>query len=138
MLGRAAAAVTGLGLVGGAGAVVYDGDGTAKVTVTDKQGHTETVEIEGDGGQNFICPDGTEAKLEPIDLRAGRIKITIRRVRRSTDAIERRYPGREAPDNVADRYNRLAKRDDRLVDAYNEAIDEHNAVLTSDCEAEKT
>jgi hypothetical protein len=94
---QVAAGLAGLGLVGGVGAVTYNDDGTAKVTISDKQGRTEPVKIEGDRGQNFSCPDGTEAKLEPIDIQAGRIKITLRRVHKSISAIEKRYPGREAP-----------------------------------------
>ena len=123
-------------------------------------------EIAGGNGKTFMCPDGTDAKLEPIDIEAGRIKITMRNLRKSIDAmddridaidkdlkaVERRYPGGQAPGSVVARYNRtvkrvnrlvkrekqLSKRDDRLVKAYNAAIDKHNAVLTSDCDPKKT
>ena len=147
---QAVAGLIGLGIVGGAGAVTYGDDGTAEVTITDAQGHEETVEIAGDNGKVFMCPDGTDALLEPIDIEAGRIKITMRRVGKRMDAndknidsIDKRYPGREAPGDVVDRYNRLVKRDKRLVkrhnrltDAYNAQIDKHNAVLDSECEPE--
>ncbi len=134
MLRQAAAGLTGLGLIGGAGAVAYDDDGTAKVTIKDKQGRTQSVEIGGAGGKSFMCPDGTEAMLEPIDIQAGRIKTTLRQVRKTLNGIEKRYPGGEAPGTVVDRYNRLGKREGRLVDAYNEAIGKHNAVIESECE----
>ena len=136
MVRRVVAGLAGLGLVGGVGAVAYNDDGTATVTITDKQGRTQTVKIGTAEGPSFVCPDGTEAKLEPIDLRAGRIKITLRQVRKRETAIEKRYPDHEAPDGVAKRYNRLLKRDDQLVDAYNAAIDDHNAVIDADCEPE--
>jgi hypothetical protein len=35
---------------------------------------------------------------------------------------------------VVNRYNRLVPREGKLVDAYNAAIDKHNAVLKSDCD----
>ncbi len=133
MVKQVAASVVGLGLIGGVGAVAYDKDGTAKVTVTDKAGHKETVTISG-GGKSFSCPDGTDAKLEPIDIEAGRAKITLRHVRESMSAIEKRYPDHRAPHKVVTRYNRLVTREGKLVDAYNSAIDRHNAVLKSDCD----
>jgi hypothetical protein len=133
MVRQAVAGVVGLGLIGGVGAVAYDKDGTAKVTITDKSGHKETVTIAG-GGKSFSCPDGTDAKLEPIDIEAGRAKITLRRVRQSMGTIEKRYPDHRAPTKVVNRYNRLVKREGKLVDAYNSAIDKHNAVLKSDCD----
>jgi hypothetical protein len=137
MLREIAGGLVGLGLIGGVGAVTYDGDGTANVTITDpKTGKTESVTIAGDGSRSFSCPDGTDAKLEPIDIRAGRIKITLRRVEKRLDGIDRKHPGGQAPDRVADRYNQLAKRGRRLVNAYNAEIDKHNAVIDSDCEPE--
>ena len=134
MVGKVAGGLAALGLIGGAGAVAYDDDGTTTVTVTDKQGRTESVEIAGDNGRRFLCPDGTEAKLEPIDIRAGRVKITLRRVNKRISAIEKRYPDREAPGNVVHRYNGLVKRHGRLVEGYNDAVDAHNAVLAADCD----
>jgi hypothetical protein len=133
---KIAAGLTGLGLVGGAGAVTYNDDGTAKVTITDGQGHKQSVQIGGGNGQSYKCPDGTEAKLESVDIRAGRIKITLQRVEKSLDAIEARYPGRKAPDAVVTRHNRLVKRDKALIHAYNASIDEHNMILETDCEAQ--
>ena len=133
MVRRVVAGVAGLGLIGGVGAVAYDDDGTAKVTITDKAGHKETVTIAG-GGKKFSCPNGTDAKLEPIDIEAGRVKITLRHVRQSMGTIEKRYPDHHAPHKVVVRYNRLVTREGKLVDAYNTAIDKHNAVLTSDCD----
>jgi hypothetical protein len=49
--------------------------------------------------------------------------------------IPSKDPGKAAPADVADRYNGLVKRENRLVDAFNDSIDEHDAVLTADCEA---
>ena len=125
--------VTGLGLVGGAGSVVYNKHGDAIVTIKDKAGHTQTVSI-GSGGAKFSCPSGTHDKLTPHDLRAGRIKLTLLQVRRTEVAMEHRYPGgRNAPSSVVTRYHVLASRDHRLVAAYNAEIDAHNAIIDSDC-----
>lgn len=131
--GTVAAGLAGLGLVGGAAAVSYKDDGTAEVTVTNKQGQVESVTIAGGNGKTYSCPAGTDSKLEPVDVRAGRIKITMRQLRRQIKALDARYPDHRAPAEVADRYNRMVKRDHRLVDAFNEAIDEHNAILEADC-----
>ncbi len=120
--------------MGGVGAVTYSDDGTATVKITDKQGKVHTVTIEGDGGQTFSCPDGTQAKFEPIDIRAGRVKITLQQVHKKMDTLEKRYPEHRAPAAAVRRYNGLLTREHPLVKAYNDAVDEHNAILTSDCD----
>ena len=99
MVKQVVAGVVGLGLVGGVGAVAYDDDGSAKVTITDKAGHKETVTIAG-GGKSFSCPSGTDDKLQPIDIQAGRVKITLRHVRASMNTLEKRYPNHKAPHAV--------------------------------------
>jgi hypothetical protein len=141
MVGKLAGGLVALGLIGGAGALAYDDGGTTKATVpdthvivTDKQGRTETVAIAGDDGRLFSCPDGIDAKLEPIDKRAGGAKLKLRRVTKRINAIEKRYPEGKAPGHVVDRYNGLVDRHRRLVKAYNHAVDAHNAVLKADCD----
>jgi hypothetical protein len=137
MVRRVAAGLAGLGLIGGVGAVTYNDDGSTTVSITDKNGKVQTVNIDGDGGRSFSCPDGTEAKLEPIDIRAGRIKLTLRRVDKGMSALEKRYPrGKRAPAAAAHRYNGLLKREKQLIKAYNETVDQHNAVIDSDCDPE--
>ena len=134
MVRRVVAGLAGLGLVGGVGAVTYSDDGTATVKITDKQGKVHTVTIEGDGGKTFSCPDGTTAKFEPIDIRAGRVKITLQQVHKKMHVLEKRYPKHHAPAAVVRQYNGLLTREHRLVKAYNGAVDEHNALLTSECD----
>jgi hypothetical protein len=133
---RVVAGLAGLGLVGGVGAVTYGDDGSATVTITDKNGKAQTVTIKSDGGKTFSCPDGTEAKFEPIDIRAGRVQLTLRGVHKSMSALEKRYPGGKAPAGVVKRYDKLLKREHQLVKAYNETVDEHNAIIDSDCDPE--
>jgi hypothetical protein len=131
---KAVAGLAGLGLIGGVGSVAYK-HGDAMVKIKDASGQVHTVVIGGDGGRQYSCPSATDNRLEPIDIRAGRIKLTLQAVRRSEQAIERRYPGHIAPHAVVVRFNALARRDDRLVTAYNAQIDEHNAVLDRDCKS---
>ena len=135
MLKEAVAGLAGLGLIGGVGAVTYDNSGTPTVTVKDKSGKQHKVRITGDGdGKPYDCPRATRAKFEPHDIRAGRIKITLRQVKKELRTIEARYPGRTAPAAVADRFNALARRHNRLVAAYNGEVEKRNAILEADCD----
>jgi hypothetical protein len=77
---------------------------------------------------------GINEKLKPYDLAAGRIKLTLLRVRRVEHALLRQYPG-GAPDAVVTHFNTLKRRDDRLVAAYNREIRGHNAIIRRDCNA---
>ena len=132
MVRKAVAALTGLGLIGGAGSVVYNQHGDATVKIKDAGGQVHSVVIGSDGKQ-FSCPPGTHEQLQGYDLRAGRIKLTLQAVRRTEHAIEARYPGSVAPHPVVVRFKALHARDNRLVDAYNLQVDEHNAVITRNC-----
>src|SRR6266536_368979 len=128
MLGKVAAGVAGLGLIGGAGTVVYNNHGDATVKIkNEKTGRVESVRIEA-GGKSFLCPVGTDDKLKPYDLAAGRIKLTLRQVRREEHVLLAQYPG-GAPASVVTHFNTLRRRDDRLVAAYNGEIRSHNAIL---------
>jgi hypothetical protein len=135
MIRKLAAGLAGLGLIGGAGTVIYNHNGSTTVRITDpKTGQVQSVSI-GASGQAFSCPAGTRNRLEPYDLEAGRIKLTLLRVRRVERAIERRYPSHNAPSSVARRYNALLRRDNRLVSAFNRAVGAHNAIISRDCTA---
>lgn len=134
MIRRAVGAgLAGLGLIGGAGAVAYNDDGSATVTIKDKSGGEQTVQLRG-GGKTFSCPDGTEEKVSPYDIRAGRFDLTIRQVRRRERKLEAQYPSHNARTPVARRYNALLRRDKRLVSAYNSTVDTRNEVIDADCD----
>jgi hypothetical protein len=135
MIGRAATAgLAGLGLIGGAGAVAYNDDGSATVKIKDKRGGEQTVPLYGDsGGKTYSCPTDAEDRLAPHDIKAGRIKLTLRQVRRVERKIEAQHPSHAAPGPVVDRYNALLRRDKRLVSAYNSTVDRRNAILKRDC-----
>jgi hypothetical protein len=134
MIRRAAAGLAGLGLIGGAGTVIYNNSGDATVKIKDNAtGKVQTVRIAGGNGRSFSCPDGERAKLEPYVIRLGRIKLTLRQVRREERKIEQQYPSDRAPHRVVVRYNALGRRDDRLVAAYNAEVDTHNAIIDRDC-----
>lgn len=135
MIRKAAAALTGLGLIGGAGSVVYNHNGDATVRIKDGSGHVQTVQIAAAHGRSFSCPAGTHDKVAPIDIRLGRIELTLRQVRRTERSIERRYPSHSAPTTVAVQYNALLRRDDRLVSAFNTEVDAHNALIDRLCTA---
>jgi hypothetical protein len=96
-LGKLAAGVAGLGLIGGAGTVVYNNHGDATVKIkNEKTGRVQSVRIEA-GGKSFLCPLGMDDKLKPCDLAAGRIKLTLRQVRGEEHAILRQYPSHRGP-----------------------------------------
>ena len=135
MIRRLAAGLAGLGLIGGAGTVIYNHNGSTTVRIKDPQtGKVQSISI-GGTGHAFACPAGTHKKLEPYDLAAGRIKLTLLRVRSTEHALERRYPAHDAPIAVARRYNALLLRDGRLVAAFNRMVDEHNAMIDRLCKA---
>src|SRR5262245_30168371 len=126
MLGRVAATgLAGLGLVGGVAAVNYDDSGNAKVKITEN-GKTRTVTIKGDkGGPAYSCPGDIDNKLAPIDEQVGRIQLTIRDVEGEIRRLEARYPQRAVPAPILKQFNALYDRDDDLIQAYNQSIDEH-------------
>jgi hypothetical protein len=133
MVRKVASGLAGLGLLGGAGSVVYNQHGDAIVKVTDKSGHVHKVRIDA-GGKSFSCPSGTHDKVAAMDIRLGRIKLTLLGVRRTETTIERRYPANATPPRaVAVRYNTLRQRDHRLVVAYNAQVEAHNAAIRQDC-----
>jgi hypothetical protein len=150
MIKGAVAGVLGLGLIGGTGAVVYDDGGSANVTITSESGREQSVRLFTDDrtGKSYSCPPGTHDKLSPIDIRAGRIKLTIRQVRRQRRSVRREIRELDAryPDNVAsgsvvdrynglvDRYNGLGTRGKRLTSAFNRSVDAHNDVLKTECD----
>jgi hypothetical protein len=130
---QAAAGLVGLGLIGGAGTVYYNNHGDATVKIENKKtGQVQTVRIVGGDGRSFSCPSGENEQLDPHVIRLGRIKITLRQVRRVERRLEREYPT-GAPSSVLARYNALHRRDDRLVDSYNAEVNTHNAILDRDC-----
>ena len=132
--GVVAAGLAGLGLVGGVGAVGCGGDGGDTKPITDGQGRTESVEVEKVEGREFTCPDAINARLEASDKELARINITLRRLEKSMDAIDKRYPGNDAPRAIADQYDRLDKQRRRLVRVYNERANQANAMIDANCE----
>ena len=134
MIGKAVAAgLAGLGLIGGAGTVIYNNSGDATVKVRDSAtGKPLSVHLRS-GGHSFNCPDGERAKVEPNIVELGRIELTIRRLRREERKVERRYPSGLAPHPVVVRYKSMFRRDRRLVAAFNVDVDRYNATLNADC-----
>jgi hypothetical protein len=133
LLGKAAAGLAGLGLIGGTVAVIHNqnGDETVKIK-NDTTGQVQTVRISGAGGKPWSCPADEDSKLDPYTVRAGRIKLTLQQVRRVEHQLFRQYP-KGAPHRVVVRFNALHLRDGRLVDAYNAQVAEHNAIIRRDC-----
>jgi hypothetical protein len=134
VLGKVAAGLAGLGLIGGVGTVAYNNHGDATVKIkNNKTGKVQSVRIEA-GGKTFSCPLGIDDKLKRYDIAAGRIKLTLRQVRGEEHVLLARYPA-GAPASVVTHFNALRRRDDRLVAAYNGEIRSHNAILRRDCTA---
>jgi hypothetical protein len=78
--------------------------------------------------------DGIDDRLLPYDVRAGRITLTLRQVRKQEKAIEKARPDGNASKAVSQRYVRLTRKDARLVDLFNDTVDERNAILERDCD----
>jgi hypothetical protein len=123
MIGKAAAGIAALGLIGGVGHVVYDNNG-AKVTITD-HGKSKSVHIATSDEQTYTCPDSASREVKQHMIRLGRIKLTVQQVRREYRQLgEQDY-----------RYSGLVGRAVRLVRAYNAEVNATNAILGRDCEA---
>ena len=101
--------------------------------IKDKNGTVHSVQLTGVGGKKFSCPDGTHDKVAPLDIKLGRIKLTLQQLRVQEDKLDRQYPNHTAPHAVVVRYNALAHRDDLLVAAFNAQVDAHNAIIDRDC-----
>ena len=86
------------------------------------------------GGKTYSCPLGTGDKLQPYRVRMGALELQLRHTRAQERAIARRY-GHTLPAGPWARWTRLRHRDHHLVHAYNVQVDEHNAVIDSDCTA---
>jgi xanthine/CO dehydrogenase XdhC/CoxF family maturation factor len=132
------ASVVGLGLIGGVGAVTYADDGTATVSIDERNTPNDAsddarVTLKTGGGKEYLCPADIDEKFEPGDIEAGRIKLTLERVGKRIDAIETANPGDTLPPKVYDEYQRLLKRQNALVKHFNEAVDRHNAILEANC-----
>jgi hypothetical protein len=131
------AGVVGLGLIGGAGSVAYNDDGTATIRIDERNTPNDAsddarVTFKANG-KTYSCPPGVEAQLEPGDIKAGRIKITLKRNRQQLRVIEKAHPDSVLPPAVYDEYQRLTKRDDTLVAAFNDEVSRHNAILKKNC-----
>ena len=129
--------VVGLGLIGGAGSVAYHDDGTATVKVDERNTPGDAsddarVTFKASGNK-YSCPPGVRDQLEPGDIKAGRIKITMKRNRQQVHVIEKAHPDRVLPPAVYDKYQLLAKRDKALVAAFNDQVAHHNAILKVNC-----
>lgn len=125
--------LAGLGLIAGAGHVVYNNHG-ATVQIEGPNGQVQNVNIPF-GKKEFSCPAGTHDKTEPLLIRMGRIKLTLRGVDAELRRIDKKYPGSHAPHAVVVRYNADVRRGRRLVKASNATTDEYNAILEHDCTA---
>jgi hypothetical protein len=130
---KAVTLLAGLGLVGGAGTVVYNQHGDATVRIKGPNGKVQTVQLKGNG-KSFSCPAGTHDTLEPLDIQTGRIELTLRQVRSSEIKLERQYPnGSGAPRAVVLRYNALLRREKNLVAGFNADVSRHNAYIDQNC-----
>lgn len=128
--------LVGLGLVGGAGSVIYNHHGGATVQIRDKNGHVQNVQLDF-GKKSFSCPSGEQAQLEPLLIRQGRIKLTLQGVDKDLQKILKEYPGAHPniPHAVLVRAKSEYARVKPLVKAYRAAVDQYNAKLRRDCAA---
>lgn len=108
MLRWIATGAAALGLIGGAGAVVYNGDGSATVKIKGDDGVTHTTTLPTDSnGPDYWCDDTASKHLKEYDVELGRIKVT-----------QEAHP---------ERYN-------DLVDEFNRLNAERNQVLETECQ----
>ena len=123
--------LAGLGLIAGAGSVVYNHHG-ATVQIKGPNGQVQNVHI-AFGKQHYQCPSGEDSKLNPVLIREGRIKLTVQGLEADLRKIDRKYPGKHAPHSVVTRYDADVVRGRRLLKAYRAAVHEYNGILGRDC-----
>ncbi len=129
---RIVAGLAGLGLVAGAGSVVYNHHG-ATVQIKGPNGQVHSVHL-AFGKQHFQCPPGEDSKLNPILIRQGRIKLTLNGLETDLRKIDHEYPtAKHAPHSVIRHYNADVSRGRRLLKAYRSSVHEYNATLARDC-----
>ena len=71
--------------------------------------------------------------LRVLDRRIDRGRRSLKRMRTELRSIKRRYPGRVAPQRVAQRYNYLVRKHNALLRLGNRRIRAYNARLERDC-----
>jgi hypothetical protein len=129
---RIIAGLAGLGLAAGAGSVVYNHNG-ATVRIRGANGQVQNVHIRF-SGKRYHCPSGEDAKLNPLVIRAGRIKLTIKHVDAELMRIKAKYHhASKAPRPVVMRAYAEIKQAKRLESAFNADVDRYNAVIDADC-----
>jgi hypothetical protein len=107
---------------------------------------TQTVKLKL-SGRTYTCPIGINDKLNPYRQAAGELQLQLTSLRASLQvkearlrALDKQYPGKEAPSSVADAYNALARsvraeiaREARFVHAFNREVEAHNHLIESEC-----
>jgi hypothetical protein len=123
-LGIAAAlAVAGIS----AGAVTYSETGDTKVIVDD-HGTQRTVTLKG-AKPDHVCDGDASVRIEAYDKELAQLTVVIDRAERKLTAINQRYPDRQAPVAVADRYNAILKTYKTRTTQFNSEVEKRNAIL---------
>ena len=137
---RIIAGIASLGLIGGVGSVVYNNHG-ATVRIRGSNGQMQSVHI-GFGKHRYECPSGESQKLNPLVIREGRIKLTMKDVVAELRRLKAKPPGAHASrqaiaryNAVVPRYNAALRRARRLGSAFDATAHQYNAIIDSDCTA---
>jgi hypothetical protein len=131
--------IAGLGLVAGAGSVAYNHNNkSATVHIRGANGQVQSVHI-GFTGRQFSCPSGEHNKLNPLVIKAGRIKLSLKGVEADLRSVDEKYPSRKllahAPRGVIERFSAELERGKRLESAFNANADRYDAMIKADCTA---
>lgn len=137
---RLIAGLAGLGLIGGVGSVAYNHNG-ATVRIRGSNGQMQSVHV-GFGKQRYNCPSGEDAKLNPLVIREGRIKLTMKSVEVELRRLKQKEPGAHASRQAivrynasVPRYNAAIRRARRLMSAFDATAHQYNRIIDSDCTA---
>ena len=90
--------------------------------------------ILGSNGKMYRClGPGLLSDLRALNRRIDRGRRSLRRIRPELRRLKRRYPGKVAPRQVAQRYNYLVRKHNGLVRLGNRRVRAYNARLERDC-----
>jgi uncharacterized lipoprotein len=95
-----------------------------------------SVTAQGADGRTYRCSYDVTDRIDRADAKVIRRKRVLRAQKRELAKLDRQYPGRTAPADVADHYNDLLAHARAQIKWTNAAVRAHNRLLVELCDVE--